>query len=136
MLIHVSPVCPPDLGFATKTAFDFSNSGWDESFEAFWSVDNQTVEDKRQLDFDADEGGVGIAVFEPGQAPTLTSKRYLLFGKVSAEIRGAAGNGVIAALVLKSDSGDEIDWVSCTMCFLSPSRFAHLLFFFLLSGLS
>ena len=114
--------CPPDPGFAAKAAFDFSDASWDDSFEDFWSVDNQTADDKSQLDFDTDDDGVAVALLDPGQAPTLTSKKYLFFGKVSAELRGAPGKGVVTALVLKSDSGDEIDWVSCTCASICASK--------------
>lgn len=50
-------------------------------------------------------------MWEAGQAPTLTSKDYLFFGKVTVELQAAKGKGLITAIVLKSDSGDEIDFV-------------------------
>lgn len=36
----------------------------------------------------------------------------MLFGKVRVQVQAAKGPGLITAIVLKSDSGDEIDWVS------------------------
>lgn len=46
------------------------------------------------------------------QAPAIISTRYMLFGKLSVEAKAAKGTGIITAITLKSDSGDEIAWVS------------------------
>ncbi|KAG6157775.1 hypothetical protein E4U35_005664 [Claviceps purpurea] len=86
--------------------------GWDdEHFAAFWAVDNSTAEDRKCLDFGTDGKGVAMGMFKTGDAPTLASNKYLLFGKVSVTMQAAKGAGLITAMVLKSDSGDEIDWV-------------------------
>lgn len=53
-----------------------------------------------------------MAMTDLNQAPTLTSKHYLFFGKVSVTMKAAKGPGLVSTIVLKSDSGDEIDWVS------------------------
>ncbi|KAG6173605.1 hypothetical protein E4U25_000110 [Claviceps purpurea] len=104
--------CPPDPAFANKTSFDFTSSSWDdEHFAAFWAVDNSTAEDRKCLDFGTDGKGVAMGMFKTGDAPTLASNKYLLFGKVSVTMQAAKGVGLITAMVLKSDSGDEIDWV-------------------------
>jgi beta-glucanase (GH16 family) len=34
-----------------------------------------------------------------------------LFGKVTVDVQAAEGQGVITKIMLKSDSGNEIDWV-------------------------
>ncbi|KAG6290814.1 hypothetical protein E4U09_004228 [Claviceps aff. purpurea] len=103
--------CPPDPAFANKTSFDFTSSNWDdEHFSAFWAVDNSTAEDRKCLDFGTDGKGVAMGMFKTGDAPTLASNKYLLFGKVSVTMQAAKGAGLITAMVLKSDSGDEIDW--------------------------
>lgn len=52
-----------------------------------------------------------MAMWKTGDAPTLVSNKYILFGKVSVTVQAAKGAGLITAMVLKSDSGDEIDWV-------------------------
>ncbi|KAG5981236.1 hypothetical protein E4U55_003147 [Claviceps digitariae] len=103
--------CPPDPAFASQASFDFNSSGWDdEHFANFWSVDNSTAQDKKRLDFGADGKGLAMGMFGTGDAPTLVSNKYLLFGKVSVTMQAAKGAGLITAMVLKSDSGDEIDW--------------------------
>ncbi|PNY24957.1 glycosidase crf1 [Tolypocladium capitatum] len=54
--------------------------------------------------------GVAMGMWKAGDAPRLTSRRYLLFGKISATVQAARGPGLISALVMKSGSADEIDW--------------------------
>ncbi|KAG5913644.1 hypothetical protein E4U53_004820, partial [Claviceps sorghi] len=103
--------CPPDPAFASQTSFDFTSSGWDDAhFADFWTVDDSTAQDRKRLDFGADGSGLAMGVFKAGDAPTLVSNKYLLFGKVSVTMQAARGRGLITAMVLKSDSGDEIDW--------------------------
>ncbi|KAM6478966.1 glycoside hydrolase family 16 protein [Trichoderma sp. SZMC 28011] len=115
-LSHCDPLkkdahCPPDPAFASKTSFDFTKATWDDQFTSFWTVDSSTSQDKRQLTFNATDGkGAAFNIWQDSQAPTLTSNKYLLFGKVSVEVQAAKGPGIITAIVLKSDSGDEIDW--------------------------
>lgn len=43
--------------------------------------------------------------------PTLTSKFYILYGKVEAEIKAAKGLGIVSSFYLQSDDLDEIDIV-------------------------
>ncbi|KAH6606047.1 cell wall glucanosyltransferase mwg1 [Trichoderma cornu-damae] len=103
--------CPPDPAFASKTAFDFTKAAWDDRFASFWTTDSSTAQDKRQLNLDnTDAKGAAFSIWRDDQAPTLTSNKYLLFGKVSVQVQAAKGPGLITAIVLKSDSGDEIDW--------------------------
>lgn len=112
--------CPPDPAFASKATFDFTKASWDDdTFTSFWAVDASTAQDKRQLILNNDNDnstdgkgkGAAFSIWQDGQAPTLTSTRYFLFGKLSVEVQAAPGPGLITAIVLKSDSGDEIDWV-------------------------
>ena len=46
-----------------------------------------------------------------GNAPTITSKKYIFFGRVEIVIQAAFGAGVVTSAVLQSDCLDEIDWV-------------------------
>ncbi|GAO19079.1 uncharacterized protein UV8b_07378 [Ustilaginoidea virens] len=102
--------CPPDAAFAGKASFDFTTSSWDNGLLAFWSVDNGTAEDRKRLDLDTNGRGAAMGMWKAGDAPTLVSTKYLLFGKVSVTVQAAEGPGLVTAMVLKSDSGDEIDW--------------------------
>jgi hypothetical protein len=115
--------CPPNPAFASKLTFDFTKSTWGDQFTSFWTVDSSTSQDKRQLILNGTDGkGAAFTIWKDGQAPTLTSNKYLLFGKVRVQVQAAKGPGLITAIVLKSDSGDEIDWVS----FLLQSFFISL----------
>ncbi|RFU77755.1 cell wall glucanosyltransferase mwg1 [Trichoderma arundinaceum] len=115
-LSHCDPLkkdahCPPDPAFASKITFDFTKATWDDQFTSFWAVDSSTAQDKRQLNLGNTNGkGAAFSIWQDGQAPTLTSNKYFLFGKISVEVQAAKGPGLITAIVLKSDSGDEIDW--------------------------
>lgn len=105
--------------FAGKALFNFTTENSVDEFNNFWSVDDDEIakcssEDQGQIDFDADEADdkkIALTLWKEGDAAILTSHRYLFFGKVSVEVQAARGKGVITSIVLKSDSGDEIDWV-------------------------
>lgn len=45
-----------------------------------------------------------------GDAPTLTSKFYIMFGHVEFVIKAAPGTGIVSSAVMQSDDLDEIDW--------------------------
>ncbi|KAM3504884.1 hypothetical protein MY11210_008180 [Beauveria gryllotalpidicola] len=105
--------CPPDPAFAAKTSFHFDGAAsFNQDFEKFWIVDDQTRQDRdNRLKFASDgNNGLEVRMTEPNQAPTLTSRQYLLFGKVTVKAKAAKGAGLVTTIVLKSDSGDEIDW--------------------------
>lgn len=54
--------------------------------------------------------GAVFTVAGSGQAPTLTSKWYIMFGKYSVTMKAAPGTGIVSSAVLQSDDLDEIDW--------------------------
>lgn len=108
---NASSACPPDPAFADNVSFDFTTASWNDKFEDFWSVDKSTAKDKRGIDFDTKGKGAAFGLWEARQAPTVSSNKYLFFGKVTVEVQAAKGKGLVTAIVLKSDSGDEIDWV-------------------------
>jgi Glycosyl hydrolases family 16 len=56
-----------------------------------------------------DSGGAHFTVAKSGDAPTLTSVFYIMFGKVSVTMKAAPGAGIVSTLVLQSDDLDEID---------------------------
>jgi hypothetical protein len=83
-------------------------ASWDDAFWSFWSVDESIVNNASHLTLSDDEHGAGLSIWGADQAPTLTSRKYLLFGKVSVELQAAEGQGLISTIALESDSGDEI----------------------------
>ncbi|KAI5797941.1 concanavalin A-like lectin/glucanase domain-containing protein, partial [Peziza echinospora] len=55
------------------------------------------------------DGGHFI-VEKSGDAPTITSQFYIMYGKLDAVILAAPGGGIVSSLVMLSDTLDEIDW--------------------------
>jgi len=47
-----------------------------------------------------------------GDAPTIQTDFYILFGYVEVKMRASSGTGVVSSIVLESDDLDEVDWVS------------------------
>lgn len=80
-------------------------------------VDEQTQHDRDHLRFNGESQSLEISMSGQNQAPTLTSHQYLLFGKVTVKVKASKGPGLVTTVVLKSDSGDEIDWVHCFYSF-------------------
>ncbi|OAR03794.1 hypothetical protein LLEC1_04659 [Akanthomyces lecanii] len=109
LLMHVSADCSPDSAFAGKSSFKFEGASYNEDFEKFWIVDDETKQDRDRVKF-GDGNGLQVSLTDQKQAPTLTSHQYLLFGKVTVRAKAAKGPGLVTTVVLKSDSGDEIDW--------------------------
>lgn len=91
--------------------YDFTAAGWNDDFEAFWNVDEESIDDKTRVDYEDEDEGVFLGISEAGKSTSLTSNKYLFFGKVSVQVKAAKGRGVITKIMLKSDSGNEIDWV-------------------------
>lgn len=104
--------CSPNPGFGGNVSYDFDGTSGKTSLESFWTLDPESQEDWLTIDLDTEQKGAALKVVGPLRGPTLTSKKYLMFGRVDVELQAARGKGVITAIVLKSDSGNEIDWVS------------------------
>lgn len=68
-----------------------------------------TIAEGTTLTYDKTLGAV-FTINENGQAPTITSKDYIFFGKVDAWIQASPGTGIVTSFVLLSDDLDEIDW--------------------------
>lgn len=49
-------------------------------------------------------------VISSTQAPTISSEKYIMFGKVSVTTKASAGTGIVSSFILESDDLDEIDW--------------------------
>jgi beta-glucanase (GH16 family) len=54
--------------------------------------------------------GAAFTISGHGDAPTLTSNFYIMFGHVDYVVRASPGTGIVSAAVLQSDCLDEIDW--------------------------
>ncbi|KAI0113373.1 glycoside hydrolase family 16 protein [Daldinia grandis] len=57
-----------------------------------------------------DKNGAVFTINKETEAPTITSNKYIFFGKVDVEVQASAGTGIVTSFVLQSDDLDEIDW--------------------------
>jgi hypothetical protein len=87
--------CPPDSALGKTVNIDFSSES-----DSFTPQGNPTYS----------KDGVSFSVGKSGDAPQLTSKWYIMFGKVDVSIKAAPGAGIVSSFVMQSDTLDEIDW--------------------------
>ncbi|KAI9745344.1 MAG: hypothetical protein M1818_001624 [Claussenomyces sp. TS43310] len=98
-VVHTLSACPADTALGKSISVDFTQSAVD----SFTAAGNPTYS----------SDGVTLTVAKSGDAPTLTSLFYIMFGKVSVTMKAAPGAGIVSSLVLQSDDLDEIDmeWI-------------------------
>ncbi|KAI1118614.1 concanavalin A-like lectin/glucanase domain-containing protein [Nemania sp. NC0429] len=92
--------CPADPAFGKENTIvvDFTQ-GASKYF---------TVADGTTLTYSSK--GAAFSMKKETEAPTITSTKYLFFGKVDVELTAAPGQGIVTSVVLQSDDRDEIDW--------------------------
>lgn len=88
--------CPPDSALGRKVSIDFTSG----SSDSFTAQGNPTY----------DSNGVSFTVRQSGDSPQLTSKWYIMFGRVDVVLKAAPGAGIVSSFILQSDALDEIDW--------------------------
>lgn len=91
-----SSECPADSALGKSVTIDFTQG----ASESFTTQGNPTY----------NSSGVAFTISESGDAPQLTSKWYIMFGKVDVVLKAAPGAGIVSSFVLQSDDLDEIDW--------------------------
>lgn len=91
--------CKPDPAIGGTITVDFTQ-GPNDLFD---------VAAGTTLTYDKQKGAV-FSISKPGQAPTITSKKYIFFGRVEVECLASSGTGIVTSSVLQSDDLDEIDW--------------------------
>ncbi|KAG5751831.1 hypothetical protein H9Q72_014185 [Fusarium xylarioides] len=57
-----------------------------------------------------EKNGAKFTIKEETNAPTIATRKYIFFGRVDVELQAAPGQGIVTAVVLQSDTLDEIDW--------------------------
>jgi len=87
--------CPPDSALGRTVNIDLSSAS-----DSFTPQGNPTY----------GKDGVSFTVAKSGDSPQLTSKWYIMFGRVEISIQAAPGAGIVSSFVLQSDTLDEIDW--------------------------
>ncbi|KAH0426092.1 cell wall glucanosyltransferase mwg1 [Colletotrichum camelliae] len=101
--------CPANPAFGGEGSYNFRDAKSIDDLESFFIVDGGVKYNPKVMSFSDDTGGQ-MTIFEEANAPTLTSKDYLFFGKVEVELQAAPGRGIVTSIVLQSDALDEIDW--------------------------
>ncbi|CZT17118.1 related to rAsp f 9 allergen [Ramularia collo-cygni] len=92
--------CSSDVGLSSSTySADFTKPGNNASW---------TAAAYSEITY-GDEGAV-FTISKEGQAPTMETDFYFLFGKVEVTMKAAPGTGIVSSIVLESDDLDEIDW--------------------------
>ncbi|KAL1640634.1 transglycosylase [Diplodia intermedia] len=93
-----SSSCAPDdaLSSGSHTA-DFTQGENDQ-----WTVTAGSV--------NYGSNGAEFTIKQSGDAPTIATSWYFLFGRVEVLLRAAPGTGIVSSVVMESDDLDEIDW--------------------------
>ncbi|KAI1457040.1 glycoside hydrolase family 16 protein [Annulohypoxylon moriforme] len=90
--------CPDDPALGSTVTIDFTKGKND----LFTEADGTTVT--------YDGNGAVFTINKASDAPTITSNKYIFFGKVELVVEAAPGAGIVTSFVLQSDDLDEIDW--------------------------
>ena len=88
--------CPPDPALGKSVAIDFTKGVSD----LFNSQGNPTF----------DSNGASFTIVKQGDSPQITSKFYIMFGRMEVSLKAAPGAGIVSSVVMQSDDLDEIDW--------------------------
>ena len=92
----LTTTCPANSALGKTVNIDFTTGGSD----SFTPQGNPTYS----------SNGVSFTVAKSGDSPQLTSKWYIMFGRVDVVLKAAPGIGIVSSFVLQSDDLDEIDW--------------------------
>ncbi|KAK8111455.1 uncharacterized protein PG998_007912 [Apiospora kogelbergensis] len=90
--------CPDDAALSKTMTIDFTKGPSDFFKEAIGT----------KITYDGE--GAKFVINKDKEAPTVTSQKYIFFGKVEVEMKAAPGAGIVSSLVLQSDNLDEIDY--------------------------
>lgn len=89
--------CPADKGLATSSfSSDFHNL---DGFKTTAGTVN------------TGPNGAEFTINKKGDAPTIDTDFYFLFGTAEVVMKAAPGTGIVSSIVLESDVLDEVDWV-------------------------
>ncbi|KIX97583.1 uncharacterized protein Z520_06360 [Fonsecaea multimorphosa CBS 102226] len=88
--------CPADPALSKTVDIDFT-AGSSNDFTASGAVSYTS-------------DGAAFTISQHGDAPTISSNWYIMFGHVDYVVKAAPGTGIVSAAILQSDCLDEIDW--------------------------
>ncbi len=92
--------CPPNKALGGTIEIDFTKGAND-----FFDIAAGTT-----LTYDKQLGAV-FTINKETEAPTISSKKFIFFGRVDVVVQASLGTGIVTSSVLQSDDLDEIDWV-------------------------
>lgn len=92
--------CHADPALGSSFNWNFATQGESDSFSVLGYNDKITY----------DNDGAHFTISGSGDAPTISSNFYIMFGQVDIVAKSAPGIGIVSAAVLISDDLDEIDW--------------------------
>lgn len=93
---NVTGTCRADPALGTSELFDFTK-GASSTFSAVGVLSY-------------DSNGASFSVAKQGDAPTIISNWYIMFGHIEVVMKAAPGVGIVSSMVLQSDDLDEIDF--------------------------
>ncbi|KAH8666316.1 concanavalin A-like lectin/glucanase domain-containing protein [Xylariales sp. PMI_506] len=91
--------CPDDPALGDTITVDFTKGEND-----FFTLAGGTT-----LSYDDSLGAV-FTIKTASNAPTISSTKYIFFGKIDVTLRASPGTAIVTSFVLQSDDLDEIDW--------------------------
>ncbi|KAI6781870.1 glycosidase-like protein [Emericellopsis cladophorae] len=91
--------CKPDPAFGTSHMWHFNQTPSSD----LW----RTKVGPMHYD---EEGGARFTISKQGESPTIDTKFYIFFGRVSFSLKAATGRGIVSSMMMLSDNLDEIDW--------------------------
>lgn len=97
-LLTTCIACPPDPALAGTASFDFVTEGPSDRFSSVGPIS-----------YDKTNGGV-YTISKHGDAPTISSKFYIMFGHVEFVVKASQGTGIVSSAIMQSDCLDEIDF--------------------------
>lgn len=92
--------CDANPALGTRYDWDFSSQGASSDFHVISAAGAVNY----------DDNGVSFVIEKSGDAPTIASNFYIMFGHVEIVAKSAPGVGIVSAAVLISNDLDEIDW--------------------------
>lgn len=94
----LTKTCPADPAFGDPDTCDFTKG----ACSAFTLADGTTLS--------YDSKGAHFSIETETNAPTITTGKYIFFGRIDVTVQAAPGDGIVTSAVLQSDDLDEIDW--------------------------